>query len=130
VLGYFGGLYGISNGTVPLYIDWSLPPGYGPAVLYDGTVLRIVLEPYKVVGYLALAYLVYRTVLDTASVALSGVVGLFSCVSCMWPVLGMVATSIFGSGSVVAAFALDQPYGVSTLVFLSAVALLYYQPRF
>lgn len=130
VLGYFGGLFGVGNGTVPLHVDWTLPPGYGPAVLYDGTILRFVLQPYKVIGYFALAYLVYRTVLDAAGVAITGVVGLFSCVSCMWPVLGTVATSLFGSGSVIAAFALEKPYGASTLVFLSAVALLYYRPRF
>ncbi|MFB6171196.1 MAG: hypothetical protein ABEJ23_01595 [Haloarculaceae archaeon] len=130
VLGYFGGLYGVGSGMAPLHLKWSLPPGYSPVLLYDGAVLRLVLEPYKVVGYLTLAYLVYATVLDAAGAAVSGVVGLFSCVSCSWPILGTVATSVFGSSSAVAAFALSRSYGLSTLIFLSAVALLYYRPLF
>lgn len=129
VLGYFGGLYGLGNGMVPLRIDWGLPPGYSPAVLYDGSLLRVVLAPYKIIGYLTLAYLVYTTVIDAARAAISGAVGLFSCISCSWPILGTVATSLFGSGSAVATFALRQSYGLGTLVFLSAVALLYYRPR-
>lgn len=129
VLGYFGGLYGAGNGMVPPRIDWGLPPGYSPALLYDGSLLRVVLEPYKVLGYLTLAYLVYTTVIDAAGAAISGAVGLFSCISCSWPILGTVATSLFGSGSAVATFALRQSYGLGTVVFLSAVALLYYRPR-
>lgn len=129
VLGYLGGLYGPGNGMVPLHIDWSLPPGYSPALLYDGSFLRVVLEPYKVTGYVALAYLVYTTVVDATRAAVSGVVGLFSCISCSWPILGTVATSLFGSGSAVATFALRQSYGLSTLVFLSAVAALSYRPQ-
>ncbi|MFB6080496.1 MAG: hypothetical protein ABEJ81_05820 [Haloferacaceae archaeon] len=129
-LGYFGGLYGPGGGMTPLHVNWTLPPGYGPTVLYDGSLLRVVLEPYKVVGYLSLAYLVYATVLDAAGAAVSGVVGLFSCVSCSWPILGTVLTSVLGSGSAVAAFALSRSYGLGTLVFLSAVALLYYRPLF
>lgn len=129
VLAYFGGLYGRGHGAVPLHVVWSLPPGYGPALLYDGPLLRLVLEPYKVGGYLALAYLVYVTVLDAAGTALSGVVGLFSCVSCSWPLLGTLAAGLFGSGSAAAAFALSRSYGLSTVVFLSALALLSYRPR-
>jgi len=128
VLGYFGGLFGLGQNMVPLHVDWRLPPGYGPALLYDGPTLRLILEPYKVVGYLTLAYLVYTTVLDAAGSAVSGVVGLFSCVSCSWPIIGAIATSFFGSGSAIAAFAFSRSYALGTLVFVSAVALLYYRP--
>lgn len=105
-----------------------LPPGWGPAFVYDGAIFRLVLMPYKVVGYVALAYLVYATTIDAASASLSGVLGLFSCVSCAWPVLGSLVTSVFGSGSAVAVAATTWPYDLSTLAFLSAVALLYYRP--
>mgnify|MGYP000365615809 CR=1 FL=1 len=97
-------------------------------MLYDGAVLRVVLEPYKEVGYLALAYLVYVTVLDAAGAAVSGMVGLFSCVSCTWPILGTVAAGLFGGTSALAAVALGHAYGLSTLVFLSSVGLLWWRP--
>jgi hypothetical protein len=130
ILAYFGGLFGFGTGArvIPLHINWTLPPGYSPVLLYQGSLLRLVLEPYKLIGYFALAYLVYTTVLDTAGSAVSGVTGLFSCVSCSWPILATAATSLFGSSSAVAAFALDQTYGLSTLAFLSAIFLLSWRP--
>jgi hypothetical protein len=109
-------------------VHLSLPPGMGPAVLYQGAVLRLVLLPYEVVGYAALSYLVYVGVLESAGSTVSGVVGLFSCVSCAWPVVGAVVTTLFGSGSAVALAATTWPYDLSTLVFLSAVGLLYWRP--
>lgn len=109
-------------------IAWPLPPGWGPMVIYGGEWVGLAVVPYKVVGYASLAYLVYATVLDAAGSALAGAVGLFSCVSCAWPVVGTVLTSLLGSSSAVATAAANQPYGTSTLVFLSAVGLLYYRP--
>ncbi len=106
----------------------SLPPGFGPALLYSGSVVSLNLFPYQVVGYAALAYLVYATVLDAAGSAVSGLLGLFSCVSCTWPVIGTVVAGLFGSGSAVYAFALSRSFLLSTLVFVSAVALLRWRP--
>ena len=128
VLAYFGGLLGAPTSIGALDVNWVLPPGYSPRLFYDGALLRVALEPYKLVGYLALAYLVYVTVLDAAGSALSGIVGLFSCVSCTWPLVGTVAASLFGGSSAVASAAMDQAYPLSTLVFLSAVALLWWRP--
>ncbi|MDZ7702054.1 MAG: hypothetical protein U5J98_08315 [Halobacteriales archaeon] len=107
----------------------SLPPGFGPAVFYSGSVVSLNLLPYQVVGYAALAYLVYATVLDAAGSAVSGLLGLFSCVSCTWPVIGTVVAGLFGSGSAVYTFALTQSYALSTVVFVSAVALLRWRPE-
>lgn len=106
----------------------TLPPGFGPAVLASVGGLDLTLIPYQVVGYLALAYLVYATVLETAGTAVSGLLGLFSCVSCAWPAVGTALAATVGSGSAVYAFALSQSYGLSTLVFVSAVALLRWRP--
>ncbi len=106
----------------------TLPPGWSPAILYGGPLIGLALLPFKVIGYLALAYLVYVTLLDAAGSVVSGLIGLFSCVSCTWPVLGTVVTGVFGGTSAVALVAMNRPYGVSTLVFLSAVALLYWRP--
>lgn len=108
----------------------TLPPGFGPALLYSGTAVSLNLLPYQVVGYLALAYLVYATVLEATGTALSGVLGLFTCVSCTWPVLGTVIAGVFGGGSAVYAVALSRSYLLSTLVFVSAVALLRWRPDF
>jgi hypothetical protein len=84
--------------------------------------------PYKLVGYLALAYLVYATVLDAAGTVVSGSLGLLSCVSCTWPVVGSLVTSLFGSGSAVVVAATTWPYDISTAAFLATVALLTWRP--
>lgn len=128
LLGYVGGLFGPGMGTGAAGVNWLLPPGYSPRLFYDGGLLSLTLAPYKVVGYCALAYLVYVTVLDAAGTALSGVVGLFSCISCTWPVIGTIAAGVFGSSSALATAAMNQAYPLSTLVFLSAVALLWWRP--
>lgn len=119
-------------GTVPpeatgFSVHW-LPPGSGPALLYQGTVVRAALLPYEVIGYAGLAYLVYAGVLETAGSTLSGLVGVFSCVSCAWPIVGGAVTTIFGSSSAIAMAATTWPLDVSTFVFLSAVVLLYWRP--
>lgn len=121
-------LHGHSHATGFRLALASLSPGWSPALLYGGSLVTLSLLPFKVVGYLALGYLVYATVLDAAASVVSGVVGLISCVSCAWPLLGTVVVGLFGSTSAVAVFATNQPYGASTLVFVSAVALLMWRP--
>lgn len=127
-LAYFGGLFAGGAGTGVAGVNWTLPPGYSPRVYYDGAMLALALEPYKVVGYASLAYLVYVTILDALGTVLSGVIGLFSCISCSWPILGTVLAGVFGGSSAVTAAALNQAYPLSTLVFLSAVLLLWWRP--
>jgi hypothetical protein len=128
VLGYFGGLFGVGTEQMPMHLNWGPPPGYGPALIFDSGDLFLILEPFKVVGYLTLAYFVYATVLDAAAGAVSGLLGLFTCVSCSWPILGTIVTSVFGGGSAVAAVATGNAYGLGTVIFVSALALLYYRP--
>lgn len=128
VLAVVGGLLAFDPVGAGFRIAWELPPGWGPALLYQGDLLRLAIVPYKLVGYVALSYLVYATVLDAAGSAVTGLVGLFSCVSCAWPVLGTVVTGVFGGSSAVAAVATNQPYGVSTLVFVTAIGLLVWRP--
>jgi hypothetical protein len=110
-------------------IAW-LPPGWGPALLYTSSAVKLSLMPYKVVGYLALAYLVYDTVLDTAGSAVSGVIGLVSCVSCTWPVVATLAAGLAGSGTAVAAAASEWSYTLGTVAFVVTVALLRWRPSF
>jgi hypothetical protein len=102
-------------------VYWDIP-GRGPIVVYGTPRLRLSLIPFKAVGYLTLAYLVYARLLDATRAALSGALGLFSCVGCAFsillPLLG--ATTLFGS--TLTGFAWD----LSTLVFVFTVALLYW----
>ena len=105
-----------------------LPPGWGPAPVVTTPYVVVGLVPARVVGYLALSYLVYATVIDAAGSAVSGLLGLLSCVSCTWPVIASVATGVVGGGSAVAAVALGLSYDLSTAVFLVTVGLLYWRP--
>jgi len=134
VLAYVGGLiqihalHGGHSHAFGLSVTWPLPPGWGPTLLVSGDILGVAITPYKVLGYATLAYLVYVTVLETAGSLWASAVGLFSCVSCTWPVLGTVLAGTLGGSAAVVVFATEQPYAASTLVFLSAVGLLLWRP--
>jgi len=136
VLTVVGGLVGLGHafhghshgaGAIRIAVA-SIPPGWSPALLYGGDLLRVSVFPYKLVGYAALSYLVFVTLLDVDASILSGALGFVSCVSCTWPILGTVLTALFGGGSVVTSVATNQPYGLSTLVFTTAVGLLVWRP--
>jgi hypothetical protein len=105
-----------------------LPPGWGPAPIYDGALVNVVAMPARVAGYAALGYLVYATLLEAADAFAYGVLGLLSCVSCTWPVLAALATAVLGGGSALASATLSASYGLSTAVFLLTVGLLYWRP--
>lgn len=129
VLAVAGGLVGPAADASPAgFSIVALPPGWGPALAYGGAHVDALLMPAKVVGYAALGALVYATVLDASRAAVSGVLGLFSCVSCSWPVLAGVATAVAGGGSAVAAATTPLSYDLSTLVFVVTVALLRWRP--
>lgn len=134
VLGYFGGLYAL--GTAPgaaAATGWSLsltslPPGWSPAVLYNGTRLTLALLSFKVFGYATLAYLVALTVLDATGGAAAGLLGLFSCVSCTLPLIAAAVSGFVGGAGALVAAAYGQSYGLSTVVFVVTVALLVWRP--
>jgi hypothetical protein len=105
-----------------------LPFGFGPALIYGGAAANLVLMPARVAGYVALAYLVYATVVDAAGAAVPGILGLLSCVSCTWPVIAGLVTGVAGGGSAVLAAAAGWSYDLSTAVFLVTVCLLYWRP--
>jgi hypothetical protein len=88
------------------------------------------LIPYRVVGYLALSYLVYATMLDAAAAAVSGAIGLVSCISCSFPVVASLTSGLFGTSAALTGALVAYSVDVSTAVFLLAVALLYYRPGF
>lgn len=135
ILGYAGGLYspvfGHPDGHLEqlqgLEVALAVPPGYGPALFYTGSTLSLSLSPYLLVGYVALAYLVYVTVLDAVDAATPGVLGMFACIGCSWPILA----SLFGGAGASGAMATTiyaQAYELSTIAFVLTVALLYWRP--
>lgn len=129
VLAYAGGVVGHGHADTGVrVVTWAIPPGWGPAILYNGFGLSLSLLPYQLVGYVALAYLVYATVLDAAGSAVTGVLGLLSCVSCTWPVLASLVSGVVGGGTALAGAVYAQSYGLSTVVFVVTVLLLYYRP--
>jgi len=130
VLGYVGGVLGLGGTGAGLRFVLAAPPGFAPSVVYSGATLAVVVTPWKVAGYLALAYLVYVTVVDASGGLAGGVLGLFSCVSCVLPILASVVGGFAGVGATLYQAALYQSYGLSTAVFLVSVGLLYAVHRF
>jgi hypothetical protein len=130
LLGYVGGLYGASGGVaVGLRLELlALPPGWSPALIYGGELFQFALLPFKLFGYAVLAYLVYVTLLDVSGGVLGGVLGLFSCVSCTFPVIAGVLSGFVGGAGAVAAAGYAQSYLLSTVVFVVTVALLVWRP--
>jgi hypothetical protein len=134
ILAYTGGLVA---GGIPARFDYVagftilwLPPGWGPALTFKSEFLRLVLMPARVAGYLALAYLIYVTVLDAAGSTAPGLLGLFSCISCSWPIVASIGTAVLGGGSFIAVATTTYAYDVSTAVFLVTVLLLSWRPSF
>jgi len=109
------------NGGAVASIHWNIP-GLGPIVVYGTPRVRLSIIPFKLVGYVAMTYLVYARLLGATRAVLSGALGLFSCVGCTFslllPLLG--ATTLFGSTLT------GLAWDLSTLVFLLTVALLYW----
>jgi len=129
VLSYFGGLIGPSTAPVAsLSVSvTSLPPGWSPALLYNGSLLSVALLPYKLIGFAALAYLVYATALDASSALLGGVLGVFSCVSCTFPVLAGLVTGVAGSTALAGAVT-GYSYLLSTVAFVATAVVLAWRP--
>lgn len=143
LLGYVGGLFSEghshhdhheqiheSHAEFLYGLDMTItaPPGYGPAVFYSSPDLLLAVSPYNFVGYVALAYLIYATILDIYNAALPGVLGLFTCITCSWPLLATIATGVGGATGAVATTVYSQAYGISTVAFVLTVGLLYWRP--
>ncbi|MFB6309217.1 MAG: hypothetical protein ABEH35_07805 [Haloarculaceae archaeon] len=130
VLAWLAGLVGIVT-DVPAFVTGleigSGSPGWERIELVVPPLYVSVL-PYRVIGYLALSYLVYVTVLDTAKNALAGAVGLVSCVSCSFPIVASLIAGLTGGTAGIAGAVYVYSVDLSTATFLLAVALLYWRP--
>ncbi|MFB6304487.1 MAG: hypothetical protein ABEH47_04925 [Haloferacaceae archaeon] len=118
----FGVVSPVAPGT-GLRVSWVVP-GWGPVVVYRSAAVQLVLVPFELVGYAAVAYLLYARLLDAVAGVLSGLLGLVSCVGCTFSLLTPVA-GVAGFGAAVVSLSWD----LSTLVFLLTVALLYWAPE-
>jgi len=103
-------------------------PGWVPLVIVGGSVVNLVIVPFKLIGYLALAYLVYVTVRDASGALVGGVLGLFSCVSCSLPIVAALVSGLAGGGTAAWTAAYSNSYLLSTVVFAVTVALLAWRP--
>jgi len=102
-------------------------PGWSPRIAYVGHEFYVYLVPYRVVGYLSLAYLLYVAALDATRSAVPGVVGMAACLGCSFPLVAAAIGAAGGSAGVAAAV-MDSSVDLSTLAFVLAVALLYWRP--
>jgi hypothetical protein len=101
-------------------------PGWGPRVSYVTHAFHVYIIPFRVIGYLALGYLLYATLLDARRAALSGVVGVATCLSCAFPLVASVMGGLGGAAlaGALATYSLD----LSTLAFCVAAVLLSRRP--
>lgn len=115
------------GGAIPT--GWEVrmsPPGWGPRIAYVGEGWHAYFIPYRVLGYLALAYLVYGAVLETVGAALPAIIGVASCIGCTVP---LAAPALLGVGGLVGLTTSGLSVDLSTVAFLTAVALLAWRPR-
>jgi len=129
VLAYLGGLVstamtdGIGLSIRPLVF----PPGWGPVVSADIAGFSVTLLPYKVLGYITLSYLVYALVVEAAGV-LPAILGLFSCVSCVWAAVVVPLAGTVGGSTALASLVFGGGYDLSTAIFVVSVVLLAWRP--
>lgn len=133
VLCWLAGLIGpVPAGYTDRLVDLSVglgSPGWERITLIVGD-LSLTLVPFRVIGYLVLSYLVYVTALDAAGALVSGALGLFSCISCTFPVVVSLASGALGGSSAIFGAIFSYSTDLSTAVFLLSLVLLYYRPTF
>jgi hypothetical protein len=128
LLAVLGGLLVAGDGgTTGLRLHLTGFPGWAPLAIADAGVVSLVVVPFKLIGYLALTWLVYVTVADASGALLGGAVGLFACVSCTFPLVAGLLSGLSGSTAAAAAV-YSNSYLLSTVVFAVTVGLLAWRP--
>lgn len=115
------------TGELGFGIEVGRSLGWGPVIYYSGEWIGARIIPYQIIGYLALSYLVYATILDATRSASASTLGLILCPGCaaaaLVPALGGVAGL-----SAALSFFLQYSYEIATVMFVVAMGWLYYQP--
>lgn len=138
LLAWLGGLFSIETflNTADaafaggLRVEASVPPGYAPTLFYVGSNVTIALIPYLFIGYVTLAYLVYVTILDAWAASAPGLLGIFGCIGCSWPIFAALFAGAGGAMGSITAAVYANAYPISTVAFLIAVTLLYWRPSY
>jgi hypothetical protein len=123
-----GGHHPIPDSVLGLSVG-SGSPGWARVRFITRTV-AVSFVPFRVIGYLGLAYLVYAAVLDVTGAVASGAIGLLSCLSCSFPILASVVTGAWGGSVTLMSTVFAHSNDFSTLAFLGSVGLLYWRPGF
>lgn len=131
-LAWLTGMASSAMGTATGLDIVLLAPGWGPVLRFSGTTFSLVLVPYRVVGFIALGYLVSLAVRDVLNSGLSagvgGVVALGSCASCALPVVAAVGGLLGGAGLGAVPAVGGGTYLIGTAAFVLAVAVLVRRP--
>lgn len=122
LLAWAGGLVSIGGNGSGLTVH-GMPPGWGPMVVYDHTLVAVSLVPFRVIGYLGLSYLVYVALGRSFRSGAAGLLGVFSCVSCTAPVLALFG-GVFAGSSVAILDAIGWSQELSLLVFATSLVAL------
>jgi hypothetical protein len=123
-----GGHHPVPDSIMGLSVG-SGSPGWARVRFITRTV-AVSFIPFRVIGYLGLAYLVYAAVLDVTSALATGAVGLVSCISCSFPIVASAVTGVWGGSITAMSTVQAHSVDLSTVAFLVSVGLLYWRPGF
>jgi len=121
-----GGHHPIPEGVLGVSVGAG-SPGWGRLRLVTRT-FYVSFVPYRVIGYLGLTYLVYAALVDASGVVASGALGFVSCLSCSAPIFASAVTGVLGGWVTLMSTAIAYSVDISTIAFLTSVALLYWRP--
>lgn len=137
-LAWLTGLVSVSTGDAAGLHLLTLPPGWGPAVGWDGPFVAARLLPYRVAGYLAVGYLVAVAAAETlaghessgtgACSAAGSAVAVASCAGCSLPVVASLGVGLGSVGLAVDSLG-PSTYLLATVSYLLAVAALVWRRR-
>lgn len=114
LLAVVGSPIGVGDGTTGSSLVWATP-GWGPILLYSAGPVQGALVPFEMIGYVALSYGVACAVAASSRGVLAGLVGMFTCIGCVLPVVAAVV-GLFG-GTTAALQPATTSYGLATAVF-------------
>ncbi|MFB6105008.1 MAG: hypothetical protein ABEJ57_08035 [Halobacteriaceae archaeon] len=123
------GNIGLADASVVTWRVEMYSPGWGPLVAVVSPWVRLFLVPFEVVGYAALAYLVYANLLTLARGTIGGALGLVTCVGCTVPVLAPLVGVLGGPATSLTTTAYAYSYDLGTLFFVATVGVLYHSHR-
>lgn len=118
------GNVGLGAAAEPSFrVGWYVP-GWGPLVAVSSPWVRLYLVPFEVLGYTALAYLVYANAIELARGTLSGALGVVTCVGCTVPVLAPLVGLLGGPAASLSSTAYAWSYDLGTVLYLLTLGLL------